>query len=111
MDEKLPAEEDTPEAVKQLALKTVQWLYSRLAEGETIDEAQVRALVEADKTMSLNEITKAYHLAVRINEEHRQQLPKDMSDETAEKQFDLHENITFILQNAETELFQEEGII
>lgn len=111
MDEKLPGGQDTPEAIKQLAQKAVQWLYGRLAEGEKVNETQVRAFLEADRTMSLDEITEAYHLAVRINEEHRAQLPEGMTEDTAEKQFDLHENITFMLQNAETELFQEEGII
>jgi hypothetical protein len=110
MDEKLSGEQDPPEAVKQLAQKTTHWLYRRLAEGETIDETQVRAFVEADKTMRFDEVTDTYRMAVRLNEEHRAQLPKDMSDETAEKQLDLHENITFMLENAETEFFQEEGI-
>jgi nucleoid-associated protein YejK len=110
-EEQEPSEHIASEAVQQLAQQAYQWLYHQLAEGEQVDVQTLRQKLETDKSLSLDEITEAYHLAMQMNENHRADLPKSASQESYEKQTGLHEDINFMLTDAETSLYEEQRII
>ena len=106
-----PAQHEPSEASKQAASRLYQWLYQQVAEDEKVDPQQVRTKLESAGKLSFNETTTAYHLAMQENEKHRSELPQNISQESYEKQAGLHEDVNFLLTDAETSLYEEEGII
>ena len=98
------------EAAQEEGKKLYSWLYGQVAEGYGLDVDIVRAHTELDHNASYEELRAPYAVAIELNEKHRAELPADIEEDKFAAQVGVHEDIAFLLWDAETALAQDQGL-
>ncbi len=99
------------ETTQQNGANLYAWLYRQVAEGYKVDVDEVRSRVENDDDISYEEMRAPYGVALQLNEDHRAQLPSEISEDAFSSQVGVHEDIAFLLWDAETALAHDLGLI
>jgi hypothetical protein len=95
------------QVAKDAGHRLYQWAYTCVAEGESINSAQLQEMLDA-QNLSPDDQLDAFTLAMAECEYYRTDLSEKVSDEDYETQTTLHQNLHFVLFDAGSELLTRE---